>query len=85
MADVQDPTASTESNASALLVTAYVMLVLSWISVSLRSYARAVLTKGFLADDWLMLASQVGYSGALRPTFVSIMLSGACSHHLLRF
>lgn len=55
----QDPTVSKESNGSAMVVTAYVMLALSWISVGLRTYVRGFLTKGFMADDWWMLAAQV--------------------------
>ncbi|KXJ92992.1 hypothetical protein Micbo1qcDRAFT_232643 [Microdochium bolleyi] len=58
----QDPTVSTESNASALVVTAYVMLALTWISVILRTYVRGFLTKGFLADDWWMLAAQANFT-----------------------
>lgn len=49
----------TESNGGALVVTAITFLVLSWLSVILRAYVRAILTKSFQADDWLMLVAQV--------------------------
>ncbi|KAK8038124.1 hypothetical protein PG994_014891 [Apiospora phragmitis] len=55
----QDPTVSTENNGYALIVTAIVFLTLTWISVFLRTYVRAYMTKGFQADDWLMLIGQV--------------------------
>ncbi|KAK7953950.1 integral membrane family protein [Apiospora saccharicola] len=55
----QDPTVSTESNGFALLVTSVVFLTLTWISVFLRTYVRAIMLKGFQADDWLMLISQI--------------------------
>ena len=55
----QDLSLSTESNGSALVITASTMLVLTWISVSLRVYVRGFLIKGFLLDDWFMVASQV--------------------------
>ncbi|KUI61201.1 hypothetical protein VP1G_08378 [Cytospora mali] len=45
-------------NGEALVGTAVSFLVLTYISVGLRTYVRAFLTKGFLADDWLMLAAQ---------------------------
>ncbi|OHE91883.1 integral membrane family protein [Colletotrichum orchidophilum] len=44
-----------ESNGDALSATAITFLVLSWLSVVLRCYVRAFMTKGFQADDWLML------------------------------
>ncbi|KAH8664011.1 hypothetical protein BX600DRAFT_436586 [Xylariales sp. PMI_506] len=58
----QDPTVSTESNGIALVVTAITFLILSWISVALRTYVRAIMLKGFKADDWLMLVSQVNFT-----------------------
>ncbi|KAI1337478.1 hypothetical protein F5Y15DRAFT_155406 [Xylariaceae sp. FL0016] len=58
----QDPTAPTDTNGGALVVTAIVMLIVSWLSVCLRSYVRAILTNGFQADDWLMLVAQANFS-----------------------
>ncbi|KAI1814690.1 hypothetical protein GGS20DRAFT_398939 [Poronia punctata] len=52
----QDPNASTENNGVGLFATATVMLAISWISVALRTYVRAVMTRSFQADDWVMLA-----------------------------
>jgi hypothetical protein len=55
----QDPTVSTETNGAALIATSIVFLVLSWLSVFLRTYVRAIMLKGFQMDDWLMLVAQV--------------------------
>lgn len=55
----QDPTVSTESNGGALVATAATFLALTWFSVILRTYVRAIMLKGFQADDWLMLMAQV--------------------------
>lgn len=49
-----------EENGLALVGTAIVFLVISWISVGLRTWTRAFLMKGYQADDWLMLIGQVG-------------------------
>ncbi|KAI1390737.1 uncharacterized protein F4822DRAFT_162356 [Hypoxylon trugodes] len=58
----QDPNAPTDSNGGALVVTAIVMLTLTWLSVSLRSFVRAKLTNGFQWDDWLMIAAQLNFT-----------------------
>ncbi|KAI0012750.1 hypothetical protein F4779DRAFT_625669 [Xylariaceae sp. FL0662B] len=58
----QDPNAPTDSNGDALVITAAVMLTLTWLSVFLRSYVRAFLTKGFQSDDWFMLAAQANFT-----------------------
>jgi hypothetical protein len=50
----------TEDNSSALTGTAITFLVLTYVSVALRTYVRANLTRNFQVDDWLMLVSQVG-------------------------
>lgn len=62
----------TETNGAALVGTAIVFLVLSWISVALRTYTRAVVMTGFQLDDWLMLIAQVG-----RPPLRASMLPSA--------
>lgn len=49
----------TETNGGKLICTASVLLSLTWISVILRGYTRAILTKSFRLDDWLMVLSQV--------------------------
>lgn len=46
-------------NGGALVGTAVSFLVLTYVSVGLRTYVRTFLTKGFSFDDWLMLAAQV--------------------------
>ena len=48
-----------ENNGAALVITAVVFLVLTWISVGLRTYVRAWMTNGFQSDDVLMLVSLV--------------------------
>lgn len=48
-----------EYNGGALVAVVICFLTLSWISVSLRTYTRAFLTKNFQLDDWLMLIAQV--------------------------
>jgi hypothetical protein len=48
-----------ENDGYPLLGTAASFLVLTWISVVLRTYVRAFVTKSFLADDWLMVIAQV--------------------------
>ncbi|KAI1075871.1 hypothetical protein F5B20DRAFT_368620 [Whalleya microplaca] len=58
----QDPNVPTESNGSALVGTCAIMLILTWLSVFLRSYVRAFLTKGFQSDDWCMLAAQANFT-----------------------
>ena len=49
----------TEYNGGALVGTAATFLALTYFSVLLRTYVRAVLTNGFQVDDWLMLVAQV--------------------------
>ncbi|KAI5924832.1 hypothetical protein F4810DRAFT_709402 [Camillea tinctor] len=60
--EVQDPNAPTDSNGGSLVTTVTIMLVFSWCSVFLRSYTRAILTKCFQVDDWLMLAAQINFT-----------------------
>jgi len=48
-----------ENNGGPLLGTAVTFLALTYISVALRTYVRAILTKNFQMDDWLMLVAQV--------------------------
>lgn len=55
----QDPNAPTDSNGVGLLVAAIVTLVISWLSVALRTYVRAGMIKSFQVDDWVMLAGLV--------------------------
>lgn len=46
-------------NGGSLVMTAASFLVLTWISVMLRTYVRAFMTNGFQMDDLLMLVAQV--------------------------
>lgn len=48
-----------KNNSSGLVGVAVSLLVLTHLCVLLRSYARAMLTKNFQMDDWLMIVSQV--------------------------
>ncbi|TQN74190.1 hypothetical protein CSHISOI_01248, partial [Colletotrichum shisoi] len=50
-----------ESNGSALVVTSITLLVFTWLSVVLRCYVRAFMTKGFQIDDWLMVVAQASF------------------------
>ncbi|KAF5631297.1 integral membrane protein pth11 [Fusarium sp. NRRL 52700] len=47
-----------QENGSVLVATAITLLTLSWFSVGLRTYTRAVLMKSLQVDDWLMLVAQ---------------------------
>jgi len=47
-----------DDNSNALTVTAISFLAFTYVSVVLRTYVRAVLTRNFQVDDWLMLVSQ---------------------------
>lgn len=63
-----------EYNGSALVGTAIGLLAATYISVALRTYVRAVLTRNFQADDWLMLVGQVSSlykaTSTLRPALM---------------
>lgn len=48
-----------EYNGGRLLGATIALLVLSWVTIALRTYTRAVIMRSFMADDWLMLTSQV--------------------------
>lgn len=48
-----------EYNGTSLVATAITFLTLSWISVLLRIYVRAFMTRFFQLDDWFMLIAQV--------------------------
>ena len=52
----------TEFNGSSLVVTAWVLLGLTYLSIVIRCYVRAVLTACFQIDDWLMLVSQLVFT-----------------------
>lgn len=54
-----DDTGHDGYNGSALVITSVTFLVLTWLSVLLRTYVRGFLTKSFQLDDWLMLVAQV--------------------------
>lgn len=50
-----------EDKGGSLVATAASLLALSWITVGLRIYTRAVLMKSIMADDWLIIVAQVLY------------------------
>ena len=54
----QDPSVSTESNGAPLVNTAAAFLALTWVSVLLRTYVRAIMLN-FQTDDWFMVIAQV--------------------------
>ncbi|TDZ51606.1 hypothetical protein CTRI78_v007501 [Colletotrichum trifolii] len=75
MADVD----LSESNGGALVATAVAFLVLSWLSVLLRCYVRAFMTKGFQADDWLMLVALAIFT--LSCSFILAGVRDGLGHH----
>lgn len=54
-----DTASLAEYNGTALVVTAILFLVLTWMSVALRTYVRGFMTGSFQVDDVLMLVAQV--------------------------
>ncbi|KAI0434531.1 hypothetical protein F5Y09DRAFT_295729 [Xylaria sp. FL1042] len=68
----QDPNAPTDSNGTGLLVAATVTLVISWLSVALRTYVRAGMTMSFQSDDWVMLAGLANFTISCSFVFVGI-------------
>lgn len=48
-----------EYNGGRLVGATIALLALSWITIGLRTYTRAVIMRSFQADDWLMLVAQV--------------------------
>lgn len=61
MADVD----LSEYNGGRLVGATVALLVLSWITILLRTYTRAIIMRSFQPDDWLMLIAQVGYTRAV--------------------
>ncbi|KAI0525674.1 hypothetical protein F5B22DRAFT_658467 [Xylaria bambusicola] len=58
----QDPNAPTDTNGPSLLVAAIVTLSISSLSVALRTYVRAGMTRSFQIDDWVMLAGLANFT-----------------------
>ncbi|KAI1423025.1 hypothetical protein F5Y12DRAFT_567093 [Xylaria sp. FL1777] len=75
----QDPNAPTDSNGTGLLVAAIVALVISWLSVALRTYVRAGMTRSFQSDDWVMLAGLANFT--VSCSFVFVGLSYGLGRH----
>ncbi|PMB68089.1 hypothetical protein BM221_006266 [Beauveria bassiana] len=48
-----------EYNGGRLVGATIALLVLSWITIGLRTYTRAVIMRSFQSDDWLMLVAQI--------------------------
>lgn len=53
-----------EYNGGRLVGATIALLVLSWITIGLRTYTRAVIMRSFQGDDWLMLVAQVRCFGS---------------------
>lgn len=49
-------------NGGELTITAVIFLVLTGLSVGLRTYVRGFMTNSFQVDDWLMLVAQVSFA-----------------------
>ncbi|KAI1262467.1 hypothetical protein F5Y18DRAFT_151471 [Xylariaceae sp. FL1019] len=75
----QDPTAPKDSNGAGLYVAATVTLSIAWLSVSLRTYVRAIMTKSFQADDWVMLAGLANFTASC--AFILAGLHFGLGHH----
>ncbi|KAI1352528.1 hypothetical protein F5Y01DRAFT_90681 [Xylaria sp. FL0043] len=75
----QDPNAPTDSNGTGLLVAAVVTLAVSWLSVALRTYVRAGMTRSFQSDDWVMLAGLANFT--VSCSFVFVGLSFGLGRH----
>ncbi|KAI0396141.1 hypothetical protein F5Y17DRAFT_465320 [Xylariaceae sp. FL0594] len=68
----QDPNAPTDSNGVGLLVAGIVTLAVSWLSMGLRTYVRAVMNRSFQVDDWVMLAGLVNFTVSCSFVFIGI-------------
>ncbi|PHH85655.1 hypothetical protein CDD83_111 [Cordyceps sp. RAO-2017] len=55
-----------------MVIPCLVLLPLTWISVALRTYARAVLTKSFKIDDWFMVIAQVIFTITCAMTLAGV-------------
>ncbi|KAH6638620.1 hypothetical protein BKA67DRAFT_588981 [Truncatella angustata] len=62
---------SDNDRSAGVFAVAVAFLVLTWIMVPLRVYVRAVMTKSFGLDDWLLMVTQ-----ALFTTYLSSQLGG---------
>lgn len=71
-------------NGDSLLATAAVFLALSWFSVILRTYTRAILTKSFMLDDWFILGSQVSLELLLGRSSTLTSPVPDCLHDVMR-
>ncbi|KAI0420124.1 hypothetical protein F5X98DRAFT_36384 [Xylaria grammica] len=76
----QDPNAPTDSNGGGLLAAAIATLIISWLSVALRTYVRAVMTRSFQMDDWVMLAGLANFSVSCSFVFAGV-ISGLGRHN----
>ncbi|KAI0157657.1 hypothetical protein GGR57DRAFT_51727 [Xylariaceae sp. FL1272] len=68
----QDPTTLKDSNGAGLYIAAIVTLSISWLSVSLRTYVRAIMTKSFQVDDWVMLAGLANFTASCAFIFAGL-------------
>lgn len=50
---------SDDDRGSGVFAVAVTFLVLTWIMVPLRVYVRAIMTRSFGLDDWLLVITQV--------------------------
>ncbi|KAB5563066.1 hypothetical protein GE09DRAFT_769398 [Coniochaeta sp. 2T2.1] len=68
-----------ENNSSALVGTAISFLAFTYVSVGLRTYVRAGLTRNFMLDDWLMLISQAIFTTSC--AFILLGVKSGLGHH----
>lgn len=75
-------------NGGDLRITAILFLILTGLSVGLRTYVRGFMTNSFQADDWLMLVAQVKFLSDTQslydPNSLTVGLAGEfrCILHL---
>ncbi|KAL2114554.1 hypothetical protein VUR80DRAFT_4537 [Thermomyces stellatus] len=68
-----------EYNGASLVATSVTFLALSWISVLLRIYVRAFMTKCFQLDDWFMVVGQIVFT--LSCSFILLGIGRGIGRH----
>lgn len=76
-------TYNAEYNGAGLVITSAIFLGLTYLSVGLRTYVRAYLTKCFQLDDWLMLVAQVCLIKNVQKRYGTLTLWSSGNFHRL--
>ncbi|EGX91448.1 hypothetical protein CCM_05606 [Cordyceps militaris CM01] len=61
-----------EYNGGRLVGATIALLALSWITIGLRTYTRAVIMRSFQSDDWLMLVAQIIFTALCACIFEGV-------------